>query len=206
MASTLNETDKPLILASASSARAALLCAAGIAFEIHPAQIDEAVIKREFRDLGHEASACAMSLAEAKARVIAARYPKAVVIGADQILIAGDEWFDKPADLTDVAAQLWRLRGREHVLATAACAIQGDACLWRATATPKLTMRSFGAAFLARYIEDEGNTLLGSVGAYRIEGRGIQLFARIEGDHFSILGLPLLELLDFLRGHGLAGE
>jgi septum formation protein len=206
MASTLNDTDKPLILASASTARAALLRAAGIAFAIEPAQIDEAAIKREFRDLGHEASACAMSLAEAKARAIAARHPKAIVIGADQILIAGTEWFDKPADLAGAAAQLWQLRGREHMLATAACAIQGEACLWRAVTTPKLTMRSFGAAFLARYIEVEGDAVLGSVGAYRIEGRGIQLFARIEGDHFSILGLPLLELLDFLRGHGLAGE
>jgi len=206
MASTLNKTDKPLILASASIARAALLRAAGITFEIQPAQIDEAAIKREYRDLGHDASACAMGLAEAKARDIATRHPKAIVIGADQILIAGDEWFDKPADLVEAATQLWRLRGREHMLATAACTIQGDACLWRTIMTPRLTMRSFGAGFLARYIEVEGDAVLGSVGAYRIEGRGIQLFARIEGDHFSILGLPLLELLDFLRGHGLAGE
>src|SRR5208282_658029 len=110
-------------------------------------------------------------------------HPDAIVIGADQILIADDEWFDKPADLTEAVAQLRRLSGRSHILATAACAVTGDASLWTATAVPKLTMRRIGESFLAEYIEAEGEAVLGSVGAYRIDGRGVQLFSGIEGDH-----------------------
>jgi len=147
-----------------------------------------------------------MALAQAKAHAVAANHPDAIVIGADQILVADDEWFDKPADLTEAAAQLRRLSGRSHILATAACAVTRDACLWTAMAVPKLTMRRIGESFLAEYIEAEGEVVLGSVGAYRIEGRGVQLFSRIEGDHFAVLGLPLIELLGFLRGRGLFGE
>jgi septum formation protein len=199
-------TPERLILGSASTARAAVLRAAGIEFEIEPAAIDEAALKRQYRDSGHAALSCAQALAEAKARAVAARHPKALVIGADQILVAGDGWFDKPANLAEAVAQLRRLRGREHALATAACVARGEDILWRAVAMPKLTMRRFGETFLAGYIEAEGDAVLGSVGAYRLEGRGVQLFARIEGDHFAILGLPLLELLEFLRGRGLVGE
>ncbi len=147
-----------------------------------------------------------MALAEVKARAVAVLHPNTVVIGADQILVAGSEWFDKPANLAEATRQLRRLAGRTHILATAACAMRGDECLWRATATPKLTMRRFGETFLGLYIAAEGEAVLGSVGAYRIEGRGVQLFARVEGDYFSILGLPLIELLGFLREYGLLGE
>jgi len=211
MASTPEGADSPLILASASTARAALLRAAGVEFTIEPAAVDEAAIKHDYRAAGRDALACATALAEAKARAVAARHPEAIVIGADQILVAGEEWageewFDKPGDLAEAAAQLRLLRGRDHILVTAACAIRGEARLWRANAMPKLTMRRFGEAFLTRYIEAEGNAVLGSVGAYRIEGAGVQLFTRIEGDHFAILGLPLLELLEFMRGRGLLGE
>jgi septum formation protein len=199
-------TPKRLILASASMARATMLRAAGVDFTAIPASINEGAIKRRSHESGQAALACAMALAEAKACVIAAEHPEAVVGGADQILIAGDEWFDKPVDLAEAAVQLRRLSGRTHILATAACAVHGDSCLWTATAAPKLTMRRIGESFLALYIEAEGKAVLGSVGAYRIEGRGIQLFSRIEGDYFSILGLPLVELLDFLRGRGLLGE
>jgi septum formation protein len=195
-----------LILASASTARAAMLRAAGVEFTAIPASIDEGAIKRRFRDGGETAASCAMALAQAKARAVAAKHADSIVIGADQILVAGDEWFDKPADLAGAAVQLRRLSGRSHILATAACAVQGDSCLWTAMAAPELTMRHIGESFLALYIEAEGEAVLGSVGAYRIEGRGAQLFSRIEGDHFSILGLPLLELLAFLRGRGLLGE
>jgi septum formation protein len=206
MASTPERADVRLILASASTARAALLRAAGVEFAAIPAAIDESAIKTQFRDAGGDALACAMALAESKARKIAAQYPEAIVIGADQILVADGEWLDKPANLTAAAAQLRGLRGRTHTLATAACAVQGDTVLWQATTSPKLTMRRFGEAFLALYIGVEGEAVLGSVGAYRIEGQGAQLFERIEGDHFSILGLPLLELLGFLRGRGLLAE
>ena len=183
-----------------------MLRAAGIDFIAEPADIDEAVIKNEYRAAGRDALACAAALAEAKARTVAARHPADIVVGADQILVEGGEWFDKPGDLAEAANQLRRLAGRTHTLATAACAMRGKECLWQATATPKLTMRSFGKTFLTKYIAAEGDTLLGSVGAYRIEGRGVQLFARIYGDHFAILGLPLIELLAFLRGRGVVGE
>jgi septum formation protein len=192
-------TSDRLILASASTARQTMLRAAGVPFIAVPANIDEWETKRRFRAKGGTAIDCAMALAESKACAVASRYPDAVVIGADQILVLDDEWLDKPADLDAAIAQLRKLAGRTHVLATAACAMYGDRCVWRATSEPELTMRRFGERFLVEYIAAEGNEVLGSVGAYRIEGPGIQLFSRIAGDQFAILGLPMLELLEFLR-------
>jgi septum formation protein len=133
---------------------------------------------------------------------VAARHPDALVIGADQLLVAGDAWFDKPRNFGEAATHLRRLRGREHSLVTAACVVRGGELLWQMISVPRLTMRGFGEPFLAAYIAAEGEAVFGSVGAYRLEGRGVQLFARIDGDHFAILGLPLLELLEFLRGRG----
>jgi septum formation protein len=199
-------TPEQLILASASTSRAAILQAAGVEFSIEPSSVDEAAIKREYRAAGRDAIACAAALAEAKARTVAARHPEALVLGTDQLLVAEGEWFDKPVDLSDAAAQLRRLRGRDHFLVTAACVFRGEEPLWRAVATPKLRMRRFGEAFLGGYIAAEGDAVLSSVGAYRIESRGVQLFARIEGDHFAILGLPLIELLQFLRERGILAE
>jgi septum formation protein len=199
-------TPRPIVLASASTARAALLRAAGVDFTIDPADIDETAIKHEHQTRGEDAAACALALAEAKAAALARRHPEALVIGADQLLVCGGEWFDKPRDLAEAAEHLRRLRGSDHILVTAACLYKDGKKLWQAITVPRLTMRRFGEAFLAGYIEAEGKTVLGSVGAYRIEGRGVQLFARIEGDHFAILGLPLLELLDCLREHGALGE
>lgn len=193
-----------LILASASSARAALLRAAGIAFEIDPALIDEARIKRLARATDDTAAACALALAAEKARIVSARHPEALVIGADQILVAGDEWFDKSPNLDAARAQLRALCDRTHSLATAACVVRDGLPLWQAISVPELTMRRVNDAFLDAYIAAEGESLLSSVGAYRIEGRGVQLFSRINGDHFAVLGLPLLELLDFLRRRGKA--
>ena len=129
-------------------------------------------------------------------------FPDGLVIGADQLLAADDEWFDKPRDLTEAREQLLKLRGRTHVLATAVCiAKQGDP-LWQLTSIPELTMRRFSEGFIEAYIAAEGEALLGSVGAYRLEGRGVQLFERIAGDHFAVLGLPLIELLGLLRQRG----
>jgi septum formation protein len=195
-----------LILASASMTRAAVLRTAGVDFTVCPSGIDEAPTKRAARRAGKTALAAALELAIAKAGAVSKRFPDAYVIGADQILVAGVDWFDKPEDLSEARAQLLALRGRVHRLATAVCVVRGGATLWRAGLEPELTMRRFSPAFLEAYVAAEGAALLGSVGAYRLEGRGVQLFARINGDHFAILGLPLLELLEFLRGCGIVAE
>jgi septum formation protein len=191
-----------LILASASAARACLLSSAGVDFAIEPARIDETAFKRRFHTEGRSAAECAAALAEAKARSISARHPRALVIGADQLLVCGSAWFDKPEDVVAARRQLWTLRGRTHVLETAVCAVRGDERLWGVVDAPQMTMREFTEAFLDGYLAAAGRTVLGSVGAYRLEGEGIQLFERIEGDYFSILGLPLIPLLALLRAQG----
>jgi septum formation protein len=191
-----------LVLASASVARARLLADAGIDAERDPADIDEAAIKRECRRDRQSAADCATQLAETKARTVAVRHPGRLVLGADQLLDCEGEWFDKPRSLADARDQLCSLRGRTHELATAAAVIRNGEILWRALATPRLTMRHFSDAFLDRYLAGMGDRALKTVGCYELEGLGAQLMAKIEGDYFAILGLPLLPLLDFLRDAG----
>jgi septum formation protein len=188
-----------LVLASASTIRSQLLAAAGVKFRIEPAELDESFLKRACRGEGRDAADCALALAEAKARQVAGRCGRAVVVGADQLLVCGEIWLDKPANLGEARSQLQALRSRSHELVTAVCAVQDGSRLWDAVSRPRLTMRHFTDAFLDEYIASEGADVLGSVGAYRLEGRGVQLFEHIEGDYFAILGLPLLELLGFLR-------
>ena len=192
----------PLVLASASRSRASVLAAAGLAFERLPATIDEEEIRRSMRAEGASADDAAAALALAKARRIARERPGALVIGADQILDCAGVWFDKPPDMDHARAQLLALRGKTHRLATAVCVMRDEALLWQHGESPVLTMRAFGDAFLDAYLAAAGDAVLASVGAYLLEGLGVQLFARIQGDHFAILGLPLLPLLGFLRGHG----
>ena len=192
-----------LVLASASTVRAGLLAAAGVYFRIKPAELDEGFLKRACRADRRAAADCTLALAEAKARQVAGRCGRAVVIGADQLLVCGEVWFDKPADLGQARTQLQALRGRTHELVAAVCAVQDGSRIWHAVRRPRLTMRQFTNAFLDDYILAEEADILGSVGAYRLEGRGIQLFEHIEGDYFAILGLPLLELLGFLRTKGM---
>ena len=192
-------TGEQLILASASASRARLLRAAGIEVVVEPAVLDEQVLKRAFRADRREAGECAVALAEAKAQQISQRHPRALIIGADQILVCEGAWFDKPSSLSDARAQLEILRDRAHELATAACVVRAGERIWHGISTPRLTMRHFSSSFLDEYLADEGAEVLSSVGVYRLEGRGIQLFERIEGDYFAILGLPLVELLAFLR-------
>jgi septum formation protein len=199
------QADSPkLILASASIARSAVLAAAGLRFEVRPAAIDEATIKRAARSEGMDATAAALCLANAKAADIARHESQALVIGADQILTCDGAWFDKPEDLAAARRQLLTLRNRPHELATAVVCRTGRHLRWQHTALPRLTMRAFSDAFLDAYLTAEGERVLGSVGAYRLEGPGVQLFAHVDGDHTAILGLPLLPLLAFLRDAGIA--
>ena len=192
-----------LVLASASTIRAQLLAAAGIDFRTEPAELDESLLKQAWRAEGRDAADCALVLAEAKAGQVSARFDRAVVIGADQLLVCGEAWFDKPANLGQARTQLKGLRGHTHELVTAVCAVRDGSRLWHAVSRPRLTMRHFSDAFLDDYIAAQGADILGSVGAYRVESRGVQLFERIEGDFFAILGLPLVELFDFLRASGM---
>lgn len=195
-----------LVLASASRTRADLLKRAGVAFVQDPAEVDESVIKADYKRRGKTAAQAAQALALAKAKDVAKRRPSEIVLGADQILCCDGNWFDKPADMTLAKAQLYGLRGRSHTLETAACIVQGTKVLWEHHETPTLTVRPFGSPFIEAYLRQEGKRVLGSVGAYRLEGPGLQLFSRVEGDHFTIQGLPLMALLQFLRWQGLIDD
>ena len=196
-----------LVLASASPARARMLRAAGVDFEAEPARVDEEAARDSLRAEGASAADAAMALAELKALRISARRPEDLVVGADQILSLGERWFAKPPDRAAARAQLLALRGREHRLDSAACAAMGGAPVWRAADSARLSVRPFGDGFLDSYLDacfdPGGGGALGSVGAYRVEGPGAQLFSAIDGDHFTILGLPLLPLLEYLRQRGM---
>ena len=191
--------DEPLILASASPIRKKLLATAGLKVRVEPALLDEEAIKRMFQVDRQAAADCALALAEAKARQVAENHRHALVVGADQILVRDEIWLSKPVDLADARAQLQALRGRTHELVTAVCVVRDAARIWHTVSSAKLTMRHFSDAFLDTYLDAEQAAVLGSVGGYRLEERGIQLLSDIQGDYFAILGLPLLELLSFLR-------
>ena len=193
-----------LILASQSSTRAALLRGAGLRFEARPARLDEVAVKAGAKAEGASAADAALLLAGLKAARIRDRdAPEdALVIGADQILVCEGAWFDKPASPTDARAHMHALRGRTHSLETAIVCHRGGHDIWHHVARPRLMMRAFSDSFLDAYIAAEGDAVLTSVGAYRLEGLGAQLFDRIEGEHAAVLGLPLLPLLNFLRQHG----
>ncbi|WP_291299354.1 Maf family protein [Elioraea sp.] len=198
----LQNTDIPLVLASTSRTRAALLRGAGLAFDTASPGVDEESVKEAAKAEGITADDAGLLLAELKARRISSRVPGAVVIGADQILVADGQWFDKPTDRAAAAAQLAALSGRAHSLVTAVLCMRGGVVLWRHVARPRLVMRPLTGPMIAAYLEAAGEAVLSSVGAYQVESLGVRLFAAIEGEHAAILGLPLLPLLGFLRQHG----
>lgn len=192
-----------LILASGSAARRQMLEAAGLAFEVDPPRVDEEAAKASLRAGGLKPRDQADALAELKALSVSRTRPD-FVIGADQMLALGGEVFDKPKDANEARQHLLRLRGQTHELITAAVVAREGTIIWRHIDTPKLKMRAFSDAFLDDYLARAGDNVLRSVGAYQLEGPGAQLFERVEGDYFSVLGLPLLPLLAFLREHGIA--
>jgi len=194
------KTDGMLILASQSATRKALLAGAGLRFETSPAQIDERRLEAEVLGKGGDAPAVARRLAEAKALSVSLAR-RGVVIGADQVLAVEGELLHKPGNLIAAAAQLDRLAGRTHFLHAGLALAEAGQLLWSGTSSASLTMRRFGAAERDQVLALEGAAVLASVGAYRLEGPSIQLFERIDGDYFTILGLPLLPLLEALRQH-----
>ena len=196
----------PVILASASAARACLLEAAGLTFSVVPAMVDEESIKDSMHAEGAEAEAVAETLATLKAGRISGRHPEALVIGADQLLVCGDRWFDKPADMAEARAHLQALRGRRHGLVTAVVVARAGSTIWHHSEVAWLKMRRFSDGFLDSYLEEIGEAVCETVGGYRLEARGVQLFEIVEGNHFTILGLPLLPLLAFLREHRVLGQ
>ena len=191
-----------LILASASTARVSMLRNAGVSLEVKPADVDETAIKRRLLEGKTALDQIAAALAHAKAQSVSETEADAIVIGADQILIHNGVLFDKPRSMEDARAHLETLRGDTHRLTSAVSVAQRGTQIWSAVRNADLTMRAFSDAFLTSYLADFGEKALTSVGAYHLEGLGAQLFSKVEGDYFTVLGLPLLDLLEFLRIRG----
>ena len=190
-------TPQPLVLASRSDVRGKILAAAGLRIEIRPSQLDEraAEAKAGIAD----AAAVARHLARAKADAVAASLPGRLVLGADQTLARGSTRFSKPVDRAGAVEQLRALRGRTHELHSALALVRDGTELFACVDTARLTMRDFSERFLEDYLDMSGPAAMSSVGGYQLEGIGIHLFERVDGDYFTILGLPLLPLLGFLR-------
>jgi septum formation protein len=191
-----------IILASGSAARARMLEDAGVAFTVEVAAVDEQAVKESLAAETRNPARVAEVLAELKAVRVSSRHPGALVIGADQMLDCDGTWFDKPADREAARTQLLALRHKTHRLTSAVVAVRDGKRVWHQTESAKLTMRNFSDSFLDSYLEQAGAAVLSSVGGYQLEGRGAQLFLTVEGDFFTILGLPLLALMDFLRENG----
>jgi septum formation protein len=201
---TLWAGDKPLILASQSKSRQTLLQAAGIPFEAYPADIDERGIQAASGLKGP--AAIAALLARSKASHVASRMSGRVVLGADQTLALKDRLFSKPAGRNQAAGQLRALAGATHELHSAIAVVKGDSVLFEHVSVARMTMRRLSDDMIDKYLDAAGLAVTTSVGAYQLEGLGVHLFERIEGDHFTILGLPLLPLLGSLRSIGLVAD
>lgn len=191
-----------LVLASASPFRRALLENAGLDFESHAAKVDERALEQPLEAAGASPVDVALALAEAKARDVARRFEGAVVIGSDQTMSLGPRVYHKPRDMEEAAEHLLSLSGKTHSLNSAIVLVRDGEVLWRHVTTAHMTVRPLSRGFVERHLARVGEKALASVGAYQLEGEGIQLFERIEGDYFTILGLPLLPLLSKLRELG----
>ncbi|RWP35570.1 MAG: Maf-like protein [Mesorhizobium sp.] len=191
-----------IILASGSPFRKALLVDAGVPVEAVPAEVDERALEAPLQGSGISPEDVALVLAEAKATEVSERKPGALVLGCDQTLSLGDEVFHKPADMEAARHHLLALSGKTHQLNSAVVLARDGAVLWRHVGVASLTMRKLDPAFIGRHLARVGAKALSSVGAYQIEGEGIQLFERVEGDYFTIVGLPLLPVLAKLRELG----
>lgn len=194
---------RPLVLASQSPIRAQLLRQAGLAFEITAAAVDETGLKAEQLRQGLGPAAIARSLAEAKAANASARHA-GLIIGADQTLELEGKLFDKPSSAAEAEAQLKALRGRRHQLHAATALAENGAVIWSELQSASLTMRDFSDGYLRGYMDRNAEAVLACVGAYQLEGEGVQLFDHIDGDYFAILGLPMLGLLAELRRRGIS--
>jgi septum formation protein len=191
-----------IVLASGSRFRKAMLEAAGSDIDIVPAEIDERTVEKTLEGTGASPEDVAQVLAEAKALDVSGRQPGRLVLGCDQTLSLSDELFHKPKDMEDARRHLLKLSGRTHQLNSAAVLVRNGETLWRDVGIARLTMRKLEPAFIGRHLARVGPMALNSVGAYQIEGEGVQLFEKIEGDYFTIVGLPLLPLLRELRELG----
>lgn len=202
MATFPANSDTPLVLASTSTARKALLVQAGLVVDAEPPGVDEADVKADLRAEGARPHDIARVLAEMKARAVSLRRTGAVVIGGDQVLSLEGRVFDKPATPAEGRQHLDVLRGQTHTLISAVAVYRDDQRLWSTTETVKLTMRPVDDAFLDAYCAAMGDDIVETVGGYKLEGLGVHLFDRIDGDYFTVLGLPLLALLGYLRQYG----
>jgi nucleoside triphosphate pyrophosphatase len=195
-----------LILASASPSRRQMLLNAGLDFEVVPSGVDEDEVKLSLSAERASAQDIATTLAEMKAVRVSTRRPGAMVIGADSTLACEGKLYDKPPTLAAARAQLKALGGRTHELVSSVVVARNGARLWHTTETGRLTMRPLSEAFLDAYLARAGEAVCASVGAYQLEGLGAHLFSRIDGDYFTVLGMPLLPLLVFLAEHGIGLE
>lgn len=192
-----------IILASASETRLSMLQAAGISVQTHPARVDEESIRLSLQAESASPRDIADTLAEMKARKVADRFPDSLVLGCDQVLDLGKKVFNKPESPEDARAQLLELRGKTHKLLSAAVVYEKGAPVWRHVGEARLTMRDFSEAYLDDYIARNWDRIRHSVGGYRLEEEGVRLFSQVIGDHFTILGLPLLPFLSWATLKGI---
>jgi len=194
-----NDFMPPLILASSSVSRAHVLASAGVQFVQDAPRVDEGAVKERLQNEKASAAECAETLAKLKAIKVSHKHKKALVVGADQVLECDGNWFNKPVDIEQARISLLALRGKTHQLWTCAAVARGGGVIWKHVSVAHLTMRPFTESFLNWYVARAGDLVTQSVGAYQLEGPGAQLFSKIHGDFFAILGLPLLPLMAFLR-------